>query len=320
MEYGKKIKLLSGVIILLLAIYIIGTVFSAGNINRRRAAQLIFDRPTINRISAIRVDLDAGAGALLMQKENGRWFYTHNGIKYPAAEARIENFIDTISRLAKNQIVGTNPRSWERFDLAEGESRDAFFYDSSNNKLFSLHVGRRGPEGRGEYIRTSLSDEVYLIDSPILRFFIADMDFWSNLRVLPENIDNTTITAVRIRTDNEFEERLAMLNFSMREGDANNNFDWQDASGRTINRNTSNMLLNNIASLVGESFSEDFIIDRNGEIEIETVYGRFIIDIKLLEERNVLFGIRGGGFRYNASFFRIGRILNPVREIIEELN
>ena len=323
MEYEKKIKVLSGIIVLLLALYIVGTIFSSGNINRRRVSQPIIGNAFANRISAIRVDMLEGD--IFFHKEDGSWFYTHNGKKYPAAESRIENFIDIISKLKKNQIAASNSRSWDRFDILDGETKDAIFYDSSNNELFRLHVGKRGPvRGGGEYIRTSLSEEVYLLDAPILRFFQGDFNFWSNLRVLPEGIDNTTITAVRVRTDNSFGGGLGMLNFLMREEHISNDFEWRDsASGKAINRNSANMLLNNIAALTGDSFSEEHIIDRNAEIEIETVYGRFIIDIKLFEgpeDRSYLFGIRGSDYRYTSSSFRIERILGSVKEINEELN
>ncbi|MCL2481346.1 MAG: DUF4340 domain-containing protein [Spirochaetaceae bacterium] len=320
MEYGKKIKLLSGIIVFLLASYITGTIFSSGNITKKRASQPILDKAVISKISGIKINL-AETGDLFLQKEDKKWYYTYNNKKYPAAADKIENFIDSVFKLTKYQIAGSDSKIWDKFDLTEGKSKDAFFYNSSNNELFSLHIGKKGPaEGSGEYIRTSLSDEVYLIDAPIIRYFTRDLTYWSHLRVLPEDVDSNTIGAVKIKTDNKFRDTMAMLNFSMKREYTKNSSEWKDINGKVIDKNSVDMLLNNIASFAGDSFTEDYITDKNAEIEIETdAYGRIIFDIKVLEEQNVLFGIRGGDYRYEASLYKVERILVSLERIIEEL-
>ncbi|MCL2293694.1 MAG: DUF4340 domain-containing protein [Spirochaetes bacterium] len=321
MEYRKKIKLLSGIVVILLASYITGTFFSHANVYQRRATQPVFDRALINKISAMKVDLREGY--IFLQRENNNWFFIYDGNKFPASADRVEAFIDSVSRITKHQLVSSNPRNWDRFDLVDGKSRDAFFFDSTGNKLFSLHIGKSGPSsrvGEGEYVRTSLSDEVFLISAPIIRHFQRDANFWGNLRVFPEDVNSNTISAVRIRVDEKFADVISVLDFSMRRESVNNIIDWREASGNVVNRNSANMLLNNIATLVGDRFSQDHIIDRNGEIELETDgHGRIILDIKLLEDYSVLFGIRGGDYRYGSALFRVERILDSVERIVEEL-
>ena len=321
MEYVKKIKILSGIIVFLLASYIIGTVFSSGNINKKKESQPIFEKAIINKISAIKIDL-AEEGDLFFQKEDKKWFYTYNNKKYPAAADKIENFIDSVSKCTKYRIAGSNSKTWDKFDVVEGKSKDAFFYDSSKNELFSLHIGKKGPtDGSGEYVRSSLSDEVYLIDAPIIRYFMRDINYWSHLRALPEDIDSNTISAVRIKTDDKFKDTMAMMNLTMKKEYANNNSEWKDqASGKIIDKNSADMLLNNIASFSGDSFSEDNITNKNAEIEIETdAYGRIIFDIQVLEKQSVLFGIRGGDYKYEAAPYKVERILVSVERIIGEL-
>ncbi|MCL2705463.1 MAG: DUF4340 domain-containing protein [Spirochaetaceae bacterium] len=321
MEYSKKIKLLSGIIVLLLVSYIAGTIFSSGNMNKKRASQPIFDKAVINKISAIKIDLQE-EGSLLLQKEDQKWSYMYNNKKYPAPADKIENFIDSVFKCTKFQLAGSNSKTWDKFDLIEGKSKDAFFYDSSNNELFSLHIGKKGPtEGSGEYIRTSLSDEVYLIDAPIIRYFLRDRTYWSYLRVLPEDVDSNTIGSVKIKTDDRFSDAQAKINFSMKREYSNNNFEWKDVNGKVIDKNSADMLLNNIASFSADSFSNDHITtDKNAEIEIETdAYGRMIFDIKVLREQNALIGIRGGDYIYESSLYKIERILISVERIIEEL-
>ena len=48
MEYEKKIKLLSGIIVFLLITYIGGTIFSSGNINKKKSLQPILEKTVIN--------------------------------------------------------------------------------------------------------------------------------------------------------------------------------------------------------------------------------------------------------------------------------
>ena len=320
MEYGKKIKLLSGIIVLLLVLYITGTIFSSVNINKKKTLEPVFNKTLIGKISAIKIDMETGN--ILLQKEDKKWSYTYNGKKYPASADRIENFIDSVSKITKYQLAGSNSKIWDKFDLVEGKSKNAFFYDSSNGELFSLHIGKGGPaSGSGEYIRTSLSDEVFLLDAPIVRYFLQNTDYWSNLRVLQEDVDSNNIASVKIKTDKKFSETMGMLNFSMKKESANKSFEWKDiASSKVIDRNNADMLLNNIASLTGDRFSEEYITNKNAEIELETdAYGRIIIDIKILEKQNVLFGIRGSDYRYEAALYKIERILNAVERINEGL-
>ena len=314
MEYRKKIKVLSGIIVLLLATYITGTIFSSGNMSKKRSLQPMLEKAIIGKISAIKIDMEEGN--IFLQKEDKKWSYMHNGKKYPASADKIENFIDSVSKLTKYQIAGSNSKTWDKFDVIDGKSKNAFFFDPSNNELFTLYIGKNGPsEGSGEYIRTSLSDEVILIDAPIIRYFKQNINYWSYLRVLPENIDSNTITAVKIKTDKKFMDTMAMMNFSIKKES-----DWKDASGKVVEKNSADMLLNNIASVTGDVFSEDYITDKNAEIELETDYGRIILDIKVLEEQNVLFGIRGSDYRYKASLYKIERILNSAERIIEEVS
>ena len=320
MEYGKKIKILSGIIVLLLSTYILGSIFSSGNINKKKASQPIFDKAIISKISAIKIDISENN--VLLQKEDNKWSYTNNGKKYPAAVDKIDNFIDSVSKLTKYQIAGSNSESWEQFDLVQGKSKDAIFYDSSNNEIFSVHIGKKGPtDGSGEYIRTSLSDEVYLIDAPIIRYFTRDINYWSYLRIMPEDVDSNTIAAVKIKTDDKFADTMAMLNFSMKKDYGKNSSDWQDvSSGKAIDKNSADMLLNNIASLAADNFSENHITDKNAEIEIETDnHGRIFIDIKVIEEQKVLLGIRGNDYKYEAALYKVERVFNSVERINDEL-
>ena len=320
MEYGKKIKILSGTIVLLVALYIIGTIFSSGNMSKKRSSQPIFNKAVISKISAIKVDVKEGN--LLLKKEDKKWFYDYKNKKYPAAADRIDNFIDSVSKLSKYQIVGSNSKIWDKFDLIEGKSKNAFFYDSANNELFSVYIGKNGPvEGSGEYVRTSLSEEVFLINAPIARYFLRDLDYWSYLRVLPEDIDSNTIASVKIKTDKKFADAMGMLNFSMKKETVNNNSEWKDiTSNKVINKNNADTLLNNIASLTGDKFTEEFITDKNAEIELETdKHGRIIIDVKVISEQKVLLGIRGNDYKYEASPYKVERILNSIVRIYEEL-
>ena len=312
MEYRKKIKVLSGIIVFLIATFITGTIFSSGNISKKRSLQPILDKAVISKISAIKIDMEKGD--VFLHKEDKKWFYSFKDKKYPASPDKINNFIDSVSKLTKYQVAGSNSKTWDKFDLVEGKSKDALFYDASTNELFTLHIGKKGPtDGSGEYIRTSLSEEVYLIDAPIIRYFNQDLNYWSYLRVLPENINSNTIAVVKIKTDKKFSDAMANINFSMKKES-----DWKDMSGKVIEKNSSDILLNNIASLTADTFSEEYITDKNAEIELETDYGRIIIDIKVLEQQNVLLGIRGNDYKYEAALYRVEKILNSVERIIEE--
>ncbi|MCP5513979.1 MAG: DUF4340 domain-containing protein, partial [Spirochaetales bacterium] len=199
MDFIKKIKILSVLIVALTALYISGLVFSSSNVNKRKSDEKIFDNNLIEKIEM--VEIDSEDGLLNFTKEGEKWVIQIDNKSYPASSEKIKNLIDSVSDITKYQVSGTDPKSWVKFDLEEEKAKKAVFLDSSKNPLFTLYIGKEGPvKGDGEYIRSSLSDEVYLLDATINRYFIRDINYWSDLRVFPAGFDADSITSVKIKS------------------------------------------------------------------------------------------------------------------------
>jgi len=321
MDFIKKIKILSVLIVALTALYISGLVFSSSNVNKRKSDEKIFDNNLIEKIEM--VEIDSEDGLLNFTKEGEKWVIQIDNKSYPASSEKIKNLIDSVSDITKYQVSGTDPKSWVKFDLEEEKAKKAVFLDSSKNPLFTLYIGKEGPvKGDGEYIRSSLSDEVYLLDATINRYFIRDINYWSDLRVFPAGFDADSITSVKIKSDIKIDDELYKMDlyFKKEVKDKGTPFIWiNNADNEETDRNKTDLMINNIITINGDSFSESDITAKNCEIEIESdVLGRIIFDIQKIDEESVIYGIRGNPLRYKASIYKINRLLKSVNDIFAE--
>ncbi|MDX9801901.1 MAG: DUF4340 domain-containing protein [Spirochaetia bacterium] len=321
MEFIKKIKILSVLIVALTALYISGLVFSSANIQKKKSDEKIFDKNLIEKIEIIKIDSEDGL--LSFKKEGEGWVIQLAKSSYPAPLDKIENLIDSVSNITKYQISGTDSKSWAKFDLEEEKAKKAIFQDGNGNPLFTLYVGKAGPGNEGgEYIRSTLSEEVYLLDAPINRYFIRDKNYWSNLRVFPSGFDTSSIVSVKIKSDIRIEDEIYNIDLLLKKEkkDTGSSYSWiNNADAKAADRNKTDLMINNIITINGDSFTEENFTEKNGEIEIESdVYGRLIFDFQKINEESVIYGLRGNSLRYEASIYKIRRFLNSVNEIFEE--
>ncbi len=321
MEFSKKIKILSALVIVLTATLVSGIVFSSASINKRKSQERIISDDSIKAVAAITVDLENGV--ISLKKEGTDWFFSANDKKYPAAKDKIDNFLDSVSKITKYQLSGSDKKSWNKFDLEDDKSKNAFFYDVNGNMLFSLHIGKDGPvKGGGEYIRTSFSEEVFLIDASISRYFLRNNDYWSNLRILPQDVDSNVISSVKVRSEIKLDEAVLKINFHIKKETSGNSFEWKNmVVDKSVDRNKADMLITNIVSISGDSFSDFVMKEKDAEIEIETDnHGRIIIDAKIISEEDMIIGVRGSDLKYRTSTYKIERIMNSINNIYAETN
>jgi hypothetical protein len=142
------------------------------------------------------------------------------------------------------------------------------------------------------------------------------------LRVFPAGFDADSITSVKIKSDIKIDDELYKMDlyFKKEVKDKGTPFIWiNNADNEETDRNKTDLMINNIITINGDSFSESDITAKNCEIEIESdVLGRIIFDIQKIDEESVIYGIRGNPLRYKASIYKINRLLKSVNDIFAE--
>lgn len=324
MEYGKKIKILSAVIALLAVTYIMGIVFSSANINRRKSEEKVISKNAIEQISSITVDLEEDGSSLQIQKNSdGKWSYTENGKEYPASDSKILNFIDSVGNLTKYQLVGSDKKLWEKFELDGSTGKKALFSDSTGKELFTLYVGKNSTvESSGEYFATSFSDNVYLSGAPVKRYFLRDKEYWSDLKIFPEGIETPNIVSVKITANiPEANEREALeIDFNIKKETSDIEDEWLNLLPSPqldeIDINSVNNLIGNILSLNGDSFFDSEMPEEIAQIEIETENaGVFYLDIALFDENNIVVTVEGSDYKYLLGYYKVQRILDGLETV-----
>lgn len=312
MKFKNKITTLSSAIAALTLIYILGAIFSAENIYEKRSQEKIFDIALMETVSSLTVTTNEGPAEI--EKTDGVWMISIGENKYPASEYKIDNFLDSVFSLTKYQVVGDDSKYWKNFDLEENKVKSVVLRNSDNKEIYSLYLGKSGPAGRGEYIRSSLSDESYLTDASIKRYFSKDLNYWSRLRILSDDLDSESIIAMNIVSDVVIGGELFKGKLNLKKENAEGNYEWINPEDKKkFQRSKADTIANNISSLVADSYTEDTISFNDIVIEVASdKHGIQVIDLQKKNDKQFLIHIRGGKYTYLINQYKVNRIISRL--------
>ncbi len=311
MTFKNKIISLSSAIAVLTIIYILGAVFSPERMQEKKSQEKLFDIKQLETVVKIKVSTNDGFAEIV--KEGGEWMVYSGSSKYPASEHKIDNFLDSIFNLNKFQTVGTDKKHWEKFDLTEDKARSVTL-DNDSGEMFTLYLGKSGPAERGEYIRSTKSDECYLTDGSFKRYFYKDINYWSHLRILDEEIDSASIISMDITADVDVKGENFKGALKLVKEDAEGNYEWYNPeNNEKFQRSKADTIANNISALVADSYTEEKLSRKDVVIKIETEkFGKQIIDIQKKSEDRFLINIRGDKYTFIINQYKIHRIISRI--------
>ena len=312
MKFKNKIITLSSTIVALTLIYILGAIFSAENINEKRSQEKIFDITLLETVSSLKVTTTEGPAEI--KKTDGIWMISIGENIYPASEYKIDKFLDSIFNLNKFQVVGDDSKFWKNFDLEGDNTSYVELKNSDNKEIYSLYVGKTGPGEKGEYIRSNLSDEAFLTDASIIRYFIKDLNYWSRLRVLPSDLESESIITMNIDSNVEVKGEMFDGKLNLLKEDAEGNYEWIRLGNKEkFQRSKADTVANNISSLVGDSYTEDTITANDVVIEIKTEkHGIIIIDLQKKNDNEFLIHMRGEKYTYLINQYKVNRVISRL--------
>ena len=298
MTFKNKVISLSSAIAVLTIIYILGLFFSPEKMQEKRSQEKLFNIEQMDEVSLIKVSTTEGYAEI--SKKDGIWMVKSADNIYPASKYKIDNFLDSIFNLNKFQTVGTEKKHWEKFDLTEEKAKSVTLKTSGGEEMFTLFLGKSGPAERGEYIRSTKSDESYLTDGSFKRYFYKDINYWSHLRILDEDVDGSSISAMKITADVDVKGEIFKGSVNLVKEEADGKYEWYYAENSNIyQRSKADTIANNVSSLVADRYTEQKITDADVVIEIETEkFGRQIIDIQKLDDKEFLSNIRCDKFTF----------------------
>jgi hypothetical protein len=164
-------------------IYVATLVFDPEQINTRDADYAWLDQKRVEQ--ADRIELVHDGSRIELARRSGEWVALHNGLEYPAKQARVEDLLHTLSRTAPYPLRGRSAH--ERFGLAEEEADRIIVRGGlAEAPLLDLLVGNADALG-AVYLRKSGQDEVRSsASSTIGSYALSSAASWYNLRLFPE--------------------------------------------------------------------------------------------------------------------------------------
>ncbi|RKX79977.1 MAG: hypothetical protein DRP87_01110 [Spirochaetes bacterium] len=287
MEFKIKIWTLSSLLALLIAVYVIGTVFSYQSIQKRQEEQPLL--PGIKLTDVFSFEIKAGKESVSVNRNtDGSWSVIIEGRAFPAESTRIENFLSNVLNLKKFREITRNRENWKDFDLSPESAKKLILKNEEGEKVTEFMVGKRAIHGEGDYVRVEGDDTVYMTDSTVAFYLNQGTAYWSHLSVMPEELTGEEIDSIHLEWRDEGQWGRYLL--VRREGEQMDKWVIEGKEEKELDQTKVDSLANSIATLRGAKFIPDPDNTDTG------------LDSPML----ILVVTTGGGNRYELSVGRVG--------------
>ena len=120
LNFNRKALILGITLVLLVAAYALGIVFSPANVSKRLSSIPLY--PVLEKAEVEEIYLEIDGDPLQLTKSSSAWTVQISSVAFPASASRIDSFLDQIAALKRSQEITSNPDLWADFEL---ESMDA---------------------------------------------------------------------------------------------------------------------------------------------------------------------------------------------------
>lgn len=328
----KKVISLSIILTLLTVTYVLGIVFSPESVQNRKAQEPVFT--ILNKESVAMIEIIEGGLPTKLEKRGEDWVVLINSMAFPASESRIDSLLDLVIALKKSQVVSANPENWQNFEVSEKNSKQLKLFNSSEQVIAHLHIGKSGLGSKGNYIRLDSSNEVIKSDRSLDFYMNSEESFWSDLRLFPRDFTGEDIIRITVRSRISFserEEKLNGLDYTLVLENVSGVENWQvygmDSSLYPLSPEKVDSVANTLAAFEGNEFITDVVQDQAGladpvaEIEfttIDDVSYTLQVGAHSQEENQYYIKVAGQPYGYMAAAWRLEKILVPLETLINK--
>ncbi len=199
MTFQTRLLALCGVLAGLLALLVVGILFSPERVQARTSARPLLPGISPEKIDAI--DITAPGGRKISLRRGGRGWETPSGARtYPASADRINLFLRTVTGLQRTSLVSRDPGHLSELGLSTDTARILVLHQAGAPDA-GLLVGKRVPSGDADYVQVRGESAVYLARGSLAFFLAQDQPSWYELHVLPDDVQGTTIASIAVNGD-----------------------------------------------------------------------------------------------------------------------
>jgi hypothetical protein len=254
MTFKTKAIALGSAAGVLLLILILGEVLSPQRLARAGAEALLL--PGFPASSASKIELTAGAARVLLSRDKD-WTLQQNGVSYPAASAKVGFLLEGLAGLQKGTLVTRGGARDPDLGLSKDQALRLVVSDAKGVVLCDLAVGKTGAAGRGRYIRSGKSAEVFDTGESLSPYASAERQFWSDLKILPAGLSAEAVIRVRVKSTLILEggKKPRLLDYTLISGqDKAGKPEWTFTGGAPASLEAVKKLIGTILSLEGSDF------------------------------------------------------------------
>jgi hypothetical protein len=203
MRYEKKVVVLSSALVALLAIWVLGIVFSPERVAARsESAHLIAGKSS--EVASIGISSPA-TPEIELAKSGAAWELADGSLRFPVRADRVSSFLSDLAAVSRLRLVARSKDSWAGFKLDDAQAKRAVLKDSSGKVLADIFVGGYGPTGSETYLRRSGTDASYLVEAGIASYLGYGRSGWLDLALLA-GVKESDVQSVSIKSSIDFPE------------------------------------------------------------------------------------------------------------------
>jgi hypothetical protein len=197
MPYKKKLTILSGITAALFLVYILTLIFDPERIGKRSDAYSWLEPSQVPLISGITIAKPYAEpeDAVVLARNGGKWFVSHNGKDYPARQIRVEDFIATLTKKEPYPLRSSSASSHEQLSLTEESSTRVIMTGGAGLPILNLLIGAGDVTGQNVYMRKQGQNEVRSGENKFSGYTGSAPSSWYNLRLFPESENGKLDTA-----------------------------------------------------------------------------------------------------------------------------
>ncbi len=329
--YRKKVLILSVILGVLAVAYGLGVVFSPASVRQRESTQPLYAALKADAVQEIRIEEKGKAVSL--KREGKEWSLQLDGTSYPALADRVEALLEAVAKLKRARVVSGNPQTWASFEVSKENARHLVMKDAAGKAVVDLYIGKAGAAGQGDYMRREGADEVVQTDRALRYTATLEDDFWSDLRLLPRDLQGGDLIRVDVRSrvsfDAEEKETGRGASYTLVQENTPEGIRWKALGneGLALAADKVDGVTDNVASLEGARFvlnvpeAQSGFASPTGEVGVTTRNNKtYKVEVGGLNAAGDQYYARveGKPYTYLVPAWRIKRILQSLESLKAE--
>ncbi len=253
MSFPARLAIVCSVLALLVAAFVLGLVFSPQRMEERRSGAPLLPLPSSVQVSSVDVYShadDAAPLVTLQRKGANLWDAAAGSATYPASSDRAAALLQELLGLRRGNLVSTDPSRMADLGLDPASAHRVVLHAPGRPDV-ALLVGKRAPSGDEEYVQLQGERAAFLTRSSLGVLLSQDRSYWYDLRVLPEDVQPTTIMSVAV-TGSSVGEPFTLVRVPAGQG-----YQWQlQGRGAPVNQTAAVAMIERLAQLEGTDFAQ----------------------------------------------------------------